>query len=266
MLDLNLGPMKRSGPEVMTWIVDTVQEVIDVPLSLDTTNATAVEAGLKLCKKKPLINSTSADPERLKVLFPLAAKYDANIIALSLRATGLPVSADARVEIVTDDLMPAAAEYGLPLENIYFDPLAMTVNGTQEHAPEVVKATFIIKQLGDPPLKTTCGLSNVSNACPKEVRPILNRVYLAMLMGAGMYSAIADALDDELMEMIRIIESRDDSTPKGKLYLDLYDVYAAGDEFDTSTIDMSIPELSDIAKTINVLQGKTLYAHGYLRL
>ncbi len=266
MLDLNLGPMKKTGPEVMTWIVNAVQEVVDIPLSLDTTNAAAIETGLKLCKKKTLINSTTADPERLKVLFPLAAKYDANIIALALRATGLPLSADARVEIVTDDLMTAAAEYGLPLENIYFDPLAMTVNGTQEHAPEVIKTTFIIKQLSDPPLKTTCGLSNVSNACPREVRPTLNRVYLAMLMGAGMYSAIADPLDDELMEMIRIIEGRDDSTPKGKLYLDIYDAYAAGEDFDASTVDMSIPELSDIAKTVNVLQNKTLYAHGYLKL
>lgn len=266
VLDLNLGPMKKTGPEVMTWMVNTVQEVVDVPLSLDTTNAAAIEAGLKLCKKKVLINSTNADPERLKVLFPLAAEYDADIIALTLRATGLPVSAEARTEIVTDDLMAAAAEYGVPLENIYFDPLAMTVSGTQEHAPEVIKATYIIKQLNEPPFKTTCGLSNVSNACPAEVRPILNRVYLIMLLGAGLDSAIADPFDDDLMEVIRIIEGRDDSTAKGKLYLALYDTYASGDEFDASTVDMSDSELRDIAKTIDVLQNKTLYAHGYLRL
>ena len=266
VLDLNLGPMKKTGPEVMAWMVNTVQEVVDVPLSLDTSNAAAIEAGLKLCKKKAIINSTNADPERLKVLFPLAAKYDADIIALALRATGLPVSAEARTEIVTDDLMTAAAEYGVPLENIYFDPLAMTVNGTQEHAPEVVQTTYIIKQLNEPPLKTTCGLSNVSNGCPAEVRPILNHVYLIMLLGAGLDSAIADPFDDEMMEAIRIIESRDDSTAKGKLYLALYDTCASGDEVDTSTVDMSDPELRDIAKTINVLQNKTLYAHGYLRL
>jgi 5-methyltetrahydrofolate corrinoid/iron sulfur protein methyltransferase len=266
MLDLNLGPMKKTGPETMEWIVNAVQDVVDVPLSLDTTNAAAVEAGLKLCKKKPLINSTTADPERLKVLFPLAAKYDANIIALTLRATGLPLSADARVEIVTDDLMPAAAEYGLPLENILFDPLVLTVNGTQEHAPEVVKATRIIKQLSDPPLKCVCGLSNVSNAVPKEMRPLVNRVYLVMLMGAGMDHAIVDPLDDELTKAIQSVESRDDSTVEGKLYLALYDAIANDEEFDPSIADMSDPVQSDIVKTIQILEFKTLYAHGYLRM
>jgi 5-methyltetrahydrofolate corrinoid/iron sulfur protein methyltransferase len=265
MLDLNLGPMKKTGPEVMTWMVNAVQEVVDVPLSLDTTNAAAVETGLKLCKGRAMINSTQASEERCSVLMPLAAKYDADIIALTLRPTGLPVSADARVDIVTSDLMPMAEKYGLPLQNIYFDPLVLTVSGTQEHAPEVPKAAFIIKQLSEPSLKTVCGLSNVSNACPKEVRPVLNRIYLVMLMGTGMDAAIIDPFDEEEMEAIRIVENRDDSTPKGKLYLDLYDTYAAGDEFDTSTVDRSNPELDDIAKTIDVLQGKMLYAHGYLK-
>ncbi len=266
MLDLNIGPQKKAGPEVMSWMVDTIQEVTDVPLSLDTTNAAAIEAGLKLCKKKAIINSTTAAPERLALTMPLAAKYNANIIALALRATGLPVSADARVEIVADDLMSAAAEYSVPLENIYFDPLVMTVNGTQEHAPEVVKATRMLKQMFDPPLKTTCGLSNVSNGAPPEVRPVLNRVFLVMLMGAGMDSAILDPFDDKLMEAIRIIENRDDSTPVGRLYLALHDAYAAGEEFDPSIADMSDPDQRDIVKTVRVLENKVIYAHSYLQL
>jgi 5-methyltetrahydrofolate corrinoid/iron sulfur protein methyltransferase len=266
VLDLNLGPMKKSGPEVMSWVVDAVQEAVDVPLSLDTTNAAAIEAGLKLCQKKAIINSTDATEERLSALMPLAAQYNANIIALSLGKVGLPTTADARIELVAEKILPVAMEQGVPTDNIYLDPLVLTVNGNQDQAPETVNAVRFFKQMTDPPPMTICGLSNVSNSCPAEVRPILNRVYLIIMLGAGLDSAIVDPLDDELMEAVRIIDSRDDSTPKGELYLALYDAYVLGEEFDTSAVDMTDPELQEIAKTIDVLQNKTLYAHGYLRL
>lgn len=266
MLELNIGPQKKAGAEVMDWLVNAIQEVVDVPLSLDTSNPEAIEAGLKVCKRNPIINSTSADPERLGVLLPLAARHAASIIALTLRATGLPVTADARVEILIEDLLPAIEQYGVPLENVYFDPLVLTVDGTQEHAPEIVKATRIFKQINDPPLLTTCGLSNVSSGAPKEVRPTLNRVFLVMLMGAGLDSAILDPFDEELAEAIRILENRDDSTAKGKIYLALHDACAADEEFDPSIIDMSDPEQSAILKTIRVLENKVIYAHSYLQL
>ncbi|HEX78422.1 MAG TPA: dihydropteroate synthase [Dehalococcoidia bacterium] len=265
-LDLNIGPQKKAGTEVMPWMVETVQEVVDVPLSLDTTNVAAMEAGLQVCKKQAIINSTDATPERLHALMPLAAKYNARIIALSLAATGLPTSADARITLASENLLPAAMEYGVPYENIYLDPLVLTVNGNQDQALATVEAVRLFKQMTDPPCLTTCGLSNVSNSCPNELRSLLNRVFLVMLMGAGLDSAIADALDDELLETIRIVESRDTSTPKGQLYIDLFDTYQAGGEFDPSGVDMSNPELSDIVKTIKVFENKTLYAHGYLRL
>ena len=266
ILDLNIGPQKKAGPEVMDWLVNTVQEVVDVPLSLDTTNAEAIQVGLKLCKQKPIINSTNADPARMSVLFPLAAKYDVNIITLTLRATGLPVSADSRVGILVEDLLPAADEAGVNPQNIYVDPLAMTVNGTQEHAPEVVNAAFVIKQMMDPPLHMTCGLSNVSNGALEDVRPVLNRVYLVMLMGAGMDSVILDPFDKKLMDTITLLENRDDSTALGKVYLSLYDACATGEEFDQSIVDMSDPEQAEVAKTVKILQNKVIYAHNYLKL
>lgn len=265
LLDLNIGPQKKAGPEVISWMVNTIQEVTDVPLSLDTTNAQAIEAGLKVCKKKAIINSTDASEERLNALMPLAAKYNANIIALSLGKVGLPTTADARIELATE-ILSAAAEQGVATENIYLDPLVLTVNGNQDQTLQTIEAVRFFKQMADPPPLTTCGLSNVSNSCPKGIRSILDRVFLVMMLGAGLDSAIADPLDDELMQTIKIIEGRDDSTPKGKLYLALYDAYQASEEFDTSTVDMSEPELSDIAKTIDVMQNKTLYAHGYLKL
>jgi 5-methyltetrahydrofolate corrinoid/iron sulfur protein methyltransferase len=266
MLDLNIGPQKKAGAEIMPWIVETVQEVTDIPLSLDTTNAAAMEAGLKVCRQTPLINSTDATPERIAALIPLAAKYKANIIALTLAASGLPTSAEARLELATEVIFPAADEHGIPMENIYLDPLVLTVNGNQDQALATIEAVRMFKMISDPPPQTTCGLSNISNSCPNELRPLINRVFLVMMMGAGLDTAIADPLDRELIEVIRLVEGRDDSTPKGKLYLDLYDTYVGGGEFDASGVDMSDPELRDIVKTIQMLENKTLYAHGYLRL
>lgn len=265
-LDLNIGPQKKAGHEVMPWMVQTIQEVVDLPLSLDTSNAAAIEAGLKVCKRKALINSTDATEERMSAMMPLAAKYNAGLIALTLAKGGIPTTADARVELATERIFPAAAQYGVPLEDIWLDPLVLTVNGNQDQAQQTINAVRFFKQLADPPPKTTCGLSNVSNQCPHELRPLLNRVFLIMMMGAGLDSAILDPLDNELMEAIRIVENRDDSTPKGRLYLGIYDAYAAMEQFDTRQVDMSDPVLRDIAKTVDVLQNKTLYAHGYLKL
>lgn len=265
-IDLNIGPQKKAGHEVMPWMVQTIQEVVDLPLSLDTSNAAAIEAGLKVCKKKALINSTDATEERMSAMMPLAAKYNADLIALTLAKGGIPTTADARVELATERIFTAAAQYGVPIENLWLDPLVLTVNGNQDQAQQTINAVRFFKQLADPPPKTTCGLSNVSNQCPHELRPLLNRVFMIMMAGAGLDSAILDPLDHETMEVIRILDTRDDSTPKGKLYLGIYDAYAAMEQFDTSGVDMSDPELKDIAKTVNIMQNKTLYAHGYLKL
>lgn len=271
-IDLNIGPRKKDGVEVMQWMVETVLEVVKPPVGicLDTTNSAAIEAGLKVLPKdpKPIINSTNANPERMKVLMPMAAEYDAYLICLTLRATGLPATADERADIAASDLMMAAMEYGLPMENIIFDPLAMTVNGTQSHAPEVVKACQVMKQLNDPPFLTTCGLSNVSNACPEEVRPILNRVYAAMLAGGGMDWPIADAFDAELRKVINVINTRDESTPLNKLYLALYDAAENMmlEEFDFSIVDQNDPEQVAVMKTAKILLNQTLYAAGFLNL
>ncbi|MFO8102013.1 MAG: dihydropteroate synthase [Dehalococcoidia bacterium] len=267
-LDLNIGPRKKDGVEVMQWMVETVKEVSDLPISLDTSNAAAVEAGLKMLPPKTIINSTNAAPERMEVLMPMAAQYDAMLICLTLRATGLPVTADERAEIAASDLMMAAMEYGLPMENIIIDPLVMTVNGTQEHSPEVIKACQVVKSLNDPPFITTCGLSNVSNSCPEHVRPILNRVYASMLAGAGMDWPIADAFDTELKKVIDIVNNRDESTELNKLYLALHDAAAEAtlEEFDFSIVNQDDPDQVAVMKTAKILLNQTLYAHGFLNL
>jgi 5-methyltetrahydrofolate corrinoid/iron sulfur protein methyltransferase len=266
MLDLNIGPQKRRGVEVMDWIVDAVQEVTDVPLSLDTTNVAAIETGLKKVKRQAMINSTSADPDRLNTSMPLAAKYNAKIIALTMGRSGIPTTADGRVEMAMEVLIPKAMELGMPMSDLYLDPLVLTVNGTQDHAPHTLNAVRFFKQLTDPPPMSVVGLSNVSNSVPHENRSLINRTYLVMLMAAGLDAAIADPLDDKLNEYIRILDGRDTSTGLGNLLVTLYDKTAAMEELEPSDVDMSDPDQVDVWKTVQILYNKVIYAHSYLRM
>ena len=266
MLDMNIGPQRKRGVEVMEWIVDTVQAVTEIPLSLDTTNAAAIEAGLKKVKRQAMINSTSCDPERLESMMPLAAKYNARIIALTMGKSGIPTTADARVQMAMEILIPKAMELGIPMSNLYLDPLVLTVNGTQNHAPETLNAVRFFKQLADPPPMTVVGLSNISNSVPNEGRSLINRIYLVMLMAAGLDSAIADPLDEKQNEFIRIVGQRDTSTGLGKLLVTLYDKTAAMQELEPSDVDMKYAEQVEVWKTTQILYNKVIYAHSYLRM
>jgi 5-methyltetrahydrofolate corrinoid/iron sulfur protein methyltransferase len=196
-LDLNIGPQKKAGPEVMDWLVDCVQEAVPgLTLSFDTTNLAAIEVGLKKVGANSIINSTSAEEERLANVPPLAAQYGARLIALCMEKSGIPVSADARVGIAMEKLMPRAQEVGLPIDRLLIDPLILTVSGCQEYVPHAVETVRMLKMVADPPPMTVVGLSNVSNQVPAEMRPLLNRVYMVMLMAVGLDAAILDPLDE----------------------------------------------------------------------
>ncbi len=264
-LELNIGPQKKEGPQVMEWIVDTVQEVVDVPLCLDTTNLAAMEAGLKRVRKQAIVNSTSADPDRLRDVPPLAAKYDARLIALTM-GKSIPVEADMRVAIALEQLMPRIMEVGIPMDQVLMDPLILTVKGMQEYCPEAIETIRFLKQISDPPPLTLVGMSNVSNGVPKENRSLINATYAVMLLGAGLDAAIVDARDERLKEWVRIIDERDEGTLVGKVLLSLYEATAAMEDLDPSVVDMQDPEQAAIFKTIQVLQNKVIYADGYLEV
>lgn len=265
-LDLNIGPQKKAGPEIMAWLVDVVQEVVDVPLSFDTTNLAAIEEGLKRARQQAIVNSASAAPDRLEQVPLLAAKYGAKLIALTMGEGMIPVKADERVGIALEQLIPRALEVGIDIQDLILDPLAMTVSGCQEYCPECIEAVRTLKFAWDPPPPISIGLSNVSNGVPRKMRPLLNRVYMVMSMAAGLDMAIADPLEAELMETIRIVEERGDSTAVGALYLKLYDATAAMEELDSSAVDFDDPEQAAIWKTVQALLNKVIYTDSYLRV
>lgn len=264
-LDLNLGPRKKDWEEVFPWMVESVEAVVDVPLSFDSTNIFGIEAGLKkVTKAQPIINSTSAESERLEKVPLLAKKYNTRLIALTMGKSGIPIGADERVTIALEALIPRALEIDYPIEDLIIDPLALTVSGCQEYAPELIEAVRTLQYAWDPPPAISIGLSNVSNTVPTPNRPIIHKVYCAMLMGAGLQMMIADPFDEELNETIRVIEERDDSTPVGRLYLKIADRIAAMEEPSPDDVDMSDPEQGNIWKTVQILQNKVIYADSYL--
>ncbi len=262
-VDLNIGPQKKLGHEILPWMVQVVQDVVDVPLCLDTTNLGAIEAACEVVRRQPIINSTSGEPERLEKVPLVAAKYHTKLIGLTMLTEGIPVSAEARVNIALEQLIPRCEEVGIPLEDLLIDPLVLTVSGCQQYVPECIEAVRILQVTG---AGVQVGLSNVSNAVPNEMRPLINRIYCIMLMGAGLDTMIADPLDKKLIEFIHIVEERDDSTPVGRLLLALHDAVAAGEELSADAVDMSDPDQLAIWKTVQILLNKVIYADSYLRV
>ncbi len=265
-LDLNMGPRKKDWEEVFPWMVQTVEAVVDVPICFDSTNLAGIEAGLKtITKAQPIINSTSAEAERLEKVPLVAKKYGAKLLALTMGKSGIPVSADERVTIAIEKLIPRMLEIDFPISDLIIDPLVLTVSGCQEFCPELIEAIRTLQVVWDPPPMISIGLSNVSNAVPHANRPLINQTYCVMLMGAGLKMMIADPLDSNLMEVIRIIEQRDDSTPVGKLYIKLHDHVAAMEEPTVEGVDMNDPEQAAIWKTVQILLNKIIYADSYLQ-
>lgn len=264
-VDINLGPRKKDWEEVFPWIVRGIEQVVDVPLSIDTTNFDGIEAALKtVTKAQPIINSTSADAERLERIPLLAKKYNAKVIGLTMGVSGIPIAAEDRINIAVESLIPRMVEIDYPVENLIIDPLVLTVSGCQEYCPQLIEAVRTLQYAWDPAPSISVGLSNVSNSVPPENRPLINRVYLAMLMGVGLKMMIADPFDKKQNEVIRIIENRDDSTALGKLYLKIADKTSASEEITISDIEMNDPQQVEIWKTIQILLNKVIYADGYL--
>jgi 5-methyltetrahydrofolate corrinoid/iron sulfur protein methyltransferase len=265
-IDLNIGPNRRRGHEVLPWLVEEAEKVTDLPLSFDTTNISAIEAACEtVTKAQPIINSTDCTADRLATVPALAKKYNARLIGLTKGEGMIPVSADERVTLALESLIPHMLEIDFPIPDLIIDPLVLTVSGCQEYCPECVEAVRAIKFAWDPPPLTNGGLSNVSNAVPHEMRPLINQVYMVMLMGVGIDMIIADPLDKDLLEFIRVVEERDESTPLNRLIVTLYDRVAAMEELQPEDVDLDDPDQVDVWKTVQVLLNKVIYTDAYLR-
>jgi len=197
MLDVNVGPAAKDAGQAMKWLVETIQEVVDVGLTLDSTKPAVIEEGLKIAKKKAMINSTTADKEKLDILVPMAKKYKAKIIGLTLGKSGVPRDRAQRSEYAAA-ILTACVESGLNMEDLYIDPVVLPVNVAQPQAIEALEALREFHLLYNPPPKTVVGLSNISQGTNK--RSLINRIFLIMAQAQGLNAAIVDPMDSELMD------------------------------------------------------------------
>jgi 5-methyltetrahydrofolate corrinoid/iron sulfur protein methyltransferase len=255
-IDINLGPAKKDGHELMPWVVQTVQEVVpDVPLALDTSNIDAIEAALKVYKETPqppLINSIMVRPERYERMVPLAVEHNADFIALMWGPEGLPRDENERAALAVE-LLYFANEAGIPNEKIWVDGIVTPVNIQQPQLLSLMTFQQMLPEIA-PGAKSTCGLSNISNGPPDHLRPILNQTYMVMLEKYGMYSVIADPLDDALIEIAK---------GKRQDVVDLINGMLDGEEPDMASLS---EEMQNYAKTVNVILGKSLYSDSWLEL
>ena len=210
-IDINLGPAKKNGPELMPWVVEVVQEVVDdVPLALDTSNIDAIEAAIKVCKLPPLINSIMVRPERYERMVPIAAENNCDFIALMWGPDGLPRDENERAALAVE-LLYLANEAGIPNEKIWVDGIVTPLNIQQPQLLSLMEFQGMLQDIA-PGCKSTCGLSNISNGPPEHLRPILNQTYMVMLEKYGMYSVIADPLDDLLIDCLLYTSDAADDT------------------------------------------------------
>ncbi len=251
-LDINLGPARKQGPELMEWLVKIVQEAADLPLFLDTTNVEAIEAGLKVHKGKAIINSISCRPERIEALLPLVKKYNAGFVGLLLGVEGIPRDSSERGALAAE-LIAKAQEAGIPPESIWLDPIALPVSSQQNQVQGCTEFMQMFRELA-PGCNSTCGVSNVSNGTPSELRPILNQTYLVMLEKYGMSSSIVDAFDSKMIEVAR--------GRKENLRQLIWKVME-GEEPEPAGLT---PEEKDYLKTTKVLLGHSLYSDSWLKL
>jgi 5-methyltetrahydrofolate--homocysteine methyltransferase len=198
MLDVNAGvPADNLEPEILRTAIKAAQEVVDVPLSIDSSVIEALEAGLSVYEGKPLVNSVTGEDERLEIILPLVKKYGAAVVGVANDDTGISNDPQARFEIARK-IVSRAGDYGIPPEDVMIDPLALTVSADDQAAQVTLETIRLIREhLG---VNMTCGASNVSFGLPW--RPTINATFLAMAIAAGLPSAITNPLEPEIRRAV----------------------------------------------------------------
>ena len=250
-LDLNLGSLSKNPVDTIQWLINSVQEVVTIPLSIDTTNPVAMEAALKICKKPPLINSANGSQASKETIFPIAQKYPSELVILTYSDAGMPNDAEERASFVVD-ILEYANNIGIPNERIWIDAVLMPICVNQQQILEYIE---FIKMFADvaPGARSITGLSNVSSCgTPPQLRAIINRTLFVILNRYGHNALIADVLDrdlirlnrGELPELVKLIQKAEDGE------------------------QINYEALSDLerayVKTVDILTGRKMYSHSWL--
>jgi len=199
VLDVNMGVPMTDEPELLAKAIQLVQRISDRPVCIDSSVVEALEAGLSVYQGRALVNSITAEDDRMALILPLVKKYDAAIIALPNDAEEIPMEADRRLELVQHIVDVATTEYGIAKQDIVIDPLAMPIGADTEVVNTTLDTMRRIRDVHG--LNMTCGASNVSFGMPN--RHTLGAAFLPMAMTAGLTSAIMDTRTPQIVEAVK---------------------------------------------------------------
>ncbi|KUO66105.1 MAG: methyltetrahydrofolate--corrinoid methyltransferase [Gracilibacter sp. BRH_c7a] len=215
-LDVNTA-QGNNEQEDMEWMVKIVQEVVDVPLCIDSVDPATIKRGLKNHRGKAMLNSISMETSRLKGMIPLAKEYGCELIALTMDDQGIPKTAEERIKIA-GQLIDVLVKENISLDEVYVDPLVLPLAVSSDNAAIFFECLADIKKIYN--VKTVSGLSNVSHSLPK--RKLVNRYFLTICMSHGMDAAIMDSTDRKLTSTVIATNLLLNQDPFSRRYLKAY--------------------------------------------
>jgi 5-methyltetrahydrofolate--homocysteine methyltransferase len=197
-IDVNAGTSVAHEVDDLVWLTETVQSAVEVPVCVDSANPKALEAALHVHRGDALVNSITAEKERIEGILPLVVAHGTRVVALAMDDGGMPETADDRLQVVRGLVKTLTGE-GVEIGRIYFDPLIRPISTNPDQALAAIEATRRI-MTEFPGVHTICGLSNVSFGLPR--RNLLNRAFLTLLIGAGLDSAIIDPTEPGMLATV----------------------------------------------------------------
>jgi cobalamin-dependent methionine synthase I len=259
VIDLNVGPAKGKLDNIFEWLLSLCE---GQKISFDSSNIDAIEKALKIVNNPSdcFINSTNADDEKLERLTDLALKYDCNLIALAMsKDSGIPKKSDGRMELVFK-IYEKCMEKGISSDKIFFDPLVLPLKADQSQGVEVIDTIKMIKESFEPAVGTIIGLSNISNGVENQYRAMINRVFAVLCHGAGLDCMIADAKDEELYRIIKMLECNNPQSDVDKLYINLSNMVQYFGKVQDVEFDKNDIQQTNIIKTVKVLLNEEVYS------
>ena len=260
---VDLGPQRRGAAQEMAWLVRAIHDEVSIPLVLRSDDPDALEAGLQATTEKALIDATLPGVTDLVTYTDLSRRNGARL-AVSACPSGLPAPTEERLVLTNDTLLPQLFGAGLSQADAYVDPLVASLSCDQPMIPATVETLRLLKVAADPAPGTLIHLDDVVDGAADSAKTYITQAYTTMLLAAGVDVLVANPLDPELMEAIRIVRERDATTPYDRLLLRLYDVTTADIELDSASVDQSDLDQVNLYKTVQVLTNQVIYADSYL--
>jgi cobalamin-dependent methionine synthase I len=262
---VDLGPRRKKAADDLAWLVKTIQGEVTIPLSLRGDDPQALEAGLEAARAEVMIDATLPGVMEFAPYIELAKQYHA-LLALSASPGGLPKPTEERLTLVSDALLPEALGAGLTLEEVFVDPLVTALTCDQPMVPMTIETLRLLKIAADPAPNTLVHLDDVSDGAADAAKPYINQAYLTMMLAAGIDALVANPLDPDLLDVLRVVVDRDPTTAYDRLLLRLFDVTKAEVELDPAFADPADPEQFKLLRTVQVLNNELLYADSYMRM